>query len=80
MEYHVASLHGLTDAVGIADVSAEDLDLFHQTGIQGIEPTPIIEGIIEDERPDAATLRDQSFDQMRPDEPVRTGDEHSLSG
>lgn len=68
----VAALHRLPHPVRVANVAGKDIQVVSNVLRRVIQPTPGVEGVIEDEGTDIETLPDQSFREMRTDETIRT--------
>ncbi len=59
----------------VADVAGKDLELTADIVNAVVQPTPTVEGVVEDEGFDVVARADQGFGQVRADEAVGAGDE-----
>lgn len=75
MQNRITTLHGLLDAVGVANIAREDFELTLYIIRTLIQPTPGIPGVVESEGANLVTPANQLFGQMRADEAICTSDE-----
>lgn len=78
MENDITAYHGLSNAMGVSHITGEYFDLFLNFFRHMVEPTPGIEAVIEDKRPDVTALSNQGFDKMGPDESISPRDQYFL--
>ena len=67
MQYHVASFRGGAYPVWVANIAGKHLEVTLNIRRASIEPTPGVEGVIENERAHIEPLANEFFSQVRID-------------
>ena len=76
VQHRIAPLHRRLHAVRVANVAGEDVERVAYLLRRVVEPSPRIEGIVEDEGADIDSLRDQRFHEVGPDEAIGARDQN----
>ena len=71
----IAAGHGGAHAIRVADVTSEDLELAADVFGAVVQPTPGVEGVVEDEGLDVVARAYEGFGEVGTDETVGAGDE-----
>ena len=79
MKHHIASFHGRLYAMGVADIAGKDIELIPFFFLQCIQPSPMIERVIEHKGLYLMSIVDQAFHQMTADKSISAGNKDFLA-
>src|SRR5580700_4748155 len=76
MQNGAAILHGDAYTVGITDITCKHVEAAFDIVAATVQPSPGIEGVVEDEGADVISRAYQTFSQVRADETIGTSDQN----
>ena len=77
MEHELTASNHLANGVGIAEVTADQLDALDRFFRDSTEHAKVGAGVIADKCPDRGAFAHQSLYEMAPDEPPGAGDQNT---
>ena len=77
VEHDIDAFADRLTALRVTNVAADNLELGPSRHV--LKPAPVVERVVEGQRPNATTSCEQQLDKVRPDEPIGAGDENICS-
>lgn len=76
VQYDIAAFHCLANAIGVAHISREDFKIFRDILGRAVQPSPRVEGVIEDKGTNGITQANQVLHKVGADKAVGPSNEN----